>query len=87
VRVHSCTPFASRAASSQKIAIALLMSAFVLLSHSASAQATDALANLSPATRRTIQQLGSLNSIPADDWKFHAGDVAGKPVPPNLTRR
>jgi alpha-mannosidase len=43
---------------------------------SARAQGPDPLRALSPATHRTIQQLGSLNSIPAADWKFHAGDLA-----------
>jgi alpha-mannosidase len=82
VRAHSCIPFASRAASHQKkITIALLALAFICLSHSASAQAPDPLANLSPTARHTIQQLASLNSLPADDWKFHSGDIAHAEAP------
>ena len=47
----------------------------------ADAQATDAPANLSPATRRTIEQLASLNQLPAGEWKFHAGDVSHGEAP------
>ncbi|MGC1658598.1 MAG: glycoside hydrolase family 38 C-terminal domain-containing protein [Candidatus Acidiferrales bacterium] len=55
----------------------LLAFAFVAAAHPARAQATtDDLASLSPAAHRTVQQLTSLNSLPAADWKFHAGDVA-----------
>ena len=32
--------------------------------------------NLTPASSQVIEQLGTLNSLPAGDWKFHAGDVA-----------
>jgi alpha-mannosidase len=52
--------------------------AFALLLHpqSADAQAADPLSARSPAARVTVEKLASLNSIPAADWKFHAGDVA-----------
>jgi alpha-mannosidase len=50
--------------------------ALPLLAGSALAQAPDPLSTLSPAAHQTIQQLSSLDSIPATDWKFHVGDVA-----------
>ena len=31
---------------------------------------------LTPAAAQTIEQLGMMNSLPAGDWRFHAGDVA-----------
>lgn len=49
--------------------------------HAQASKASDALSALSPAAHRVIQQLSSLNSIPAADWKFHAGDVAHGEAP------
>jgi alpha-mannosidase len=71
-----CLPFASRSASFRKrpaifLAFALLIIAPLL----ARAQSPDPLSTLSPSAHQTVQRLASLNSISADDWKFHAGDV------------
>ncbi|HEY4879803.1 MAG TPA: hypothetical protein VIH97_11820, partial [Candidatus Acidoferrales bacterium] len=73
---RQCLRFVSRTASRQILWTTLLGLASLLLTDSALAQAPDALSALSPAARQTVQKLGSLNSIPATDWKFHAGDVA-----------
>jgi len=45
------------------------------------AQNRDPWSALSAGTHRTIAQLGSLNTIPAGDWKFHVGDVAHGEAP------
>jgi alpha-mannosidase len=80
VRARICGSLTSRIALRGKLSAALI--AFVLLAPCPMrAQASDALGNLSPATRRTVQQLASLNSIPASDWKFHVGDVAHGEAP------
>ena len=71
-----CVRFASRTASRQFLSTILLGLVLLVPTDSALAQAPDSLKALSPAAHQTIQQLGSLNSIPATDWKFHAGDVA-----------
>src|ERR1700678_4545904 len=47
----------------------------LLLVQPARAQAPDPFSALSPSAHHTIQQLTSLNSISASDWKFHTGDV------------
>jgi alpha-mannosidase len=71
------TPFVSRNAPYPKVSMMLLVMALLLLVQSAArAQAPDTLNGLSPSARLTVQQLTLLNSIPATDWKFHAGDVA-----------
>ena len=71
-----CDRLASRSASHQILWTILLGLALLLLAGSIDAQAPDPLSALSPAAHQTVQQLGSLNSIPAADWKFHAGDLA-----------
>lgn len=71
-----CARFASWTASRQILWRILLGLASLPLAGTANAQAPDPRSALSPAARQTIQQLGLLNSIPAADWKFHAGDVA-----------
>src|ERR1700722_705347 len=60
---------------------ALLMAALLSSAVRAGAQTTDASVNLPPATRRTVEQLASLNQLPAGEWKFHAGDVAHGEAP------
>ena len=71
------TPFVSRNAPYPKVSMMLLVMALLLLVQSAArAQAPDTSNGLSPSARLTVQQLTLLNSIPATDWKFHAGDVA-----------
>jgi alpha-mannosidase len=32
--------------------------------------------DFSPGAQQTLEQLGSLNTLPAGEWRFHAGDVA-----------
>ena len=36
----------------------------------------DVQKSLTPASAQVIEQLGDLNSLPAGDWRFHAGDYA-----------
>jgi alpha-mannosidase len=38
--------------------------------------ATPPVQALSPQTQEAIQKLGSLSSLPAEDWRFHVGDMA-----------
>jgi alpha-mannosidase len=71
----------SRFISRRALAFLLLGLAPLMTAHTARAQAADPLSSLSPVTQRTIQQLTSLNSIPAADWKFHSGDVAHGETP------
>ena len=73
-----CARLASRTPSHQILWTLFLAWALLPLAISAraQAQAPDPVSALSPAAHQTIQHLGSLNSIPAADWKFHAGDVA-----------
>src|ERR1700678_3030356 len=81
VQVPGCTSFASRVILSRNLLFALLLCASLLGAGRASAQATAASTALPPATQRTIEQLTSLNQLPAGDWKFHAGDVAHGEAP------
>jgi alpha-mannosidase len=60
---------------------ALLVCPLLLGAGRAGAQATVAPTTLSPATQRAVEQLASLNQLPAGDWKFHAGDVAHGEAP------
>src|ERR1700721_3908655 len=76
-----CTVFDTRIASFRPalfplLAGSLLMAALLSSAVRAGAQTTDASVNLPPATRRTVEQLASLNQLPAGEWKFHAGDVS-----------
>ena len=81
MQVPGCTSFASRVILSRNLLFALLLCASLLGAGRASAQATAASTALPPATQRTIEQLTSLNQLPAGDWKFHAGDVAHGEAP------
>jgi alpha-mannosidase len=63
------------------VALLFLACALLLGADSAGAQAADPLQALSPAAQRTVSKLRSLNSIPAGDWKFHAGDLAHGEAP------
>src|SRR5580698_6080888 len=81
VQVPGRTSFASRVIFSRNLLFALLLCASLLGAGRASAQATAASTALPPATQRTIEQLTSLNQLPAGDWKFHAGDVAHGEAP------
>src|ERR1700733_1736240 len=54
----------------------LLSCAMLFCAGRAQAQNRDPLSALSAGAHRTIEQLNSLNAIPAGDWKFHVGDVA-----------
>jgi alpha-mannosidase len=42
----------------------------------AHAQSGKSVQEFSPATQNAIAQLGELTQLPANEWKFHAGDVA-----------
>ena len=43
----------------------------------AEGMATDeAIDLLSPTARETVERLGQLNELKADDWRYHVGDVA-----------
>ena len=59
------------------VAIQLLLLC-VLTSATARSQsdADKAVKSLSAPTQATVRELSSLVSLPADDWRFHAGDVA-----------
>src|ERR1700689_1480765 len=81
VQVPGCTSFASRVILSRNLLFARLLGPSLLGAGRASAQATAASTALPPATQRTIEQLTSLNQLPAGDWKFHAGDVAHGEAP------
>jgi alpha-mannosidase len=73
--------FASQTALHPILSTIVLGLALLLLAPAACPQTSDPLSVLSPATRQTIQLLGSLNSISATDWKFHAGDLAHAEAP------
>jgi alpha-mannosidase len=75
VTARLCASFASRIASRQNFSVAILGLMLLLLAQQVRAQAPDPFSALSPSAHHTIQQLTSLNSISASDWKFHAGDV------------
>ena len=62
--------------------IALLGSLFVLLASAAGAQegpaaeqTAQALKTLSTPSQQVIEKLSQLNHLPANEWRFHAGDV------------
>src|ERR1700676_281742 len=64
------------------LAIALLSSLVVLLPSVAQAQgdpvaeqSAQALKTLSMPSQQVIGKLSQLNHLPADEWRFHAGDV------------
>src|ERR1700678_2954892 len=77
VPARPCAAFTSRIISHPNLlAMFFGLALSLLVQPAARAQAPDPLNNLSPSARRTVQQLASLNSIPAADWRFHAGDVA-----------
>jgi alpha-mannosidase len=63
------------------IALASALALVLFVPRVVRGQTPDPLSGLSPAARHTIQQLGSLNSLSATDWKFHAGDVAHGEAP------
>ena len=65
----------------RSVLLAVLASALMCSAYPARGQAGDPLSTLSPAAHRTVQQLTALNSLPAADWKFHAGDVAHGEAP------
>jgi alpha-mannosidase len=39
-------------------------------------QQTKPIDLLSPAARETVERLGQLNELKADDWRYHVGDIA-----------
>ena len=64
------------------LAITLLSPLIVLLPSTARAQgdpvaeqSAQALKTLSTLSRQVIEKLSQLNHLPADEWRFHAGDV------------
>ena len=79
----ACVPelCASQNIARRSAGLLLLAAALMCGAHPARAQAGDPLSTLSPAAHRAVQQLSSLNSLPATDWKFHAGDVAHGEAP------
>ena len=63
----------------RRIFIAVLGPLFCALSTApvrSQSDADRAVQSLSAATQTTVKELSSLVSLPADDWRFHAGDVA-----------
>jgi alpha-mannosidase len=76
-----CGRFAAPNDLPRGVALLFLACALLLGADSAGAQAADPLQALSPAAQRTVSKLRSLNSIPAGDWKFHAGDLAHGEAP------
>ena len=61
------------------IFIAVLVLLFCVLSTApvrSQSDADKAVQSLSAATQTTVKELSSLVSLPADEWRFHAGDVA-----------
>jgi alpha-mannosidase len=56
--------------------ILLILCFHPLLSMAQTKEEEDAaLATLSPASRTAIQELASLRSLPAGEWRFHAGEI------------
>lgn len=61
------------------IVVAIRVLLFVILTGlpaRSQSEAGKAVKSLSVPTQTTVKELSSLVSLPADDWRFHAGDVA-----------
>lgn len=56
-------------------AIFVVLALLLMAQPAAHTQAPDSLRSLSGSAHQTLQRLGSLNSISATEWKFHAGDI------------
>jgi alpha-mannosidase len=39
-------------------------------------QTEQAIKSLSPGAQKTVEELGKLNSIPVEDWRYHVGELA-----------
>ena len=61
------------------IVVAIRVLLFVILTGlpaRSQSEAGKAVKSLSVPTQMTVKELSSLVSLPADDWRFHAGDAA-----------
>ncbi|MFZ3217065.1 MAG: alpha-mannosidase [Candidatus Acidiferrales bacterium] len=76
-----CDCFAASNASRRTLPLLFAAFALLLATQVTRAQAPDPLRDLPSSAREVMQQLSSLNAIPATDWKFHAGDVAHGEAP------
>jgi alpha-mannosidase len=74
----SCSASHSRRAPRYIVLAILVLVLSVLTAEPARSQseADKAVKSLSVPTQTTVNELSTLVSLPADDWRFHAGDVA-----------
>ncbi len=59
----------------ESLALLILTAATMLFASLAHAQSGKSVKEFSPEAQNVIAQLGILNELPANEWKFHAGDV------------
>jgi alpha-mannosidase len=76
--MHNCfRAIKMRSISQIPLAFAIVFAFIQFAGLPAQAQSTpnQAIKNLSPSTQATVNELSALTALPAEDWRFHIGDV------------